>query len=247
VVDPGAARSGRNYAHQLARRLGLDLIDATVSGATTTNILSEPQTTPVDTKPPQLDSLPADADLVTVTAGGNDVGYIGAVIQRWFGAVARREGRFAAWSAEQAELAPDPAAALALLPVVQERLVEVVRAVRARAPAARVVLVDYLTVLGPDLERVPDLPLQAAEVSALRRLGHGLAAATGAAARESGAELVAASRASLGHGVGSALPWVTADATGDALRAEPVPFHPNLAGMTAVADLLAAQLSGWAR
>lgn len=238
VVDVGAERSGRNYAHQLAQRLGLDLLDATVSGATTSNLLYQPQETNTGPQGPQLHAVGPGTGLVTITAGGNDVGYIGAVIQAWFGAQARTQGRYEQWRAEQAELAPAPAQAQRLLPLVRDRLAEVVRAVRDRAPGARVVLVDYLTVLGPHVDGVPQLPLAPSEVAALRRLGDGLAEATAAAARATGAELVTASAASVEHGVGSPQPWVTADATGDAALGEPVPFHPNLAGMTAVTDLL---------
>jgi hypothetical protein len=43
IVDRFALRSGRNYAHVLADRLGERLTDLTVSGATTTNILERPQ------------------------------------------------------------------------------------------------------------------------------------------------------------------------------------------------------------
>lgn len=234
VADVGAERSGRNYAHQLAERLGMDLLDATVSGASTNNLLYQPQVTTTGTRAPQVHAVGPGTRLVTITAGGNDVCYIGAVIQRWSAAVARREGRYDQWRAEQEEFAPDPVQAYRLLPLVRDRLAEVVRAVRDRSPRARVVLVDYLTVLGPDVERVPDMPLDPGGLAALRRLGEGLVEATAAAARTTGADLVPASAASLGHGVGSATPWVTDDGR----RGEPVPFHPNLAGMTAVANLL---------
>ena len=46
IVDAAASRSGRNYAHQLAERLGAELVDLTVSGATTANVLDTPQQTP---------------------------------------------------------------------------------------------------------------------------------------------------------------------------------------------------------
>jgi hypothetical protein len=37
-----AGRSARNYAHLVAERLGLDLVDVTYSGATTANVLTDP-------------------------------------------------------------------------------------------------------------------------------------------------------------------------------------------------------------
>ena len=74
VADTGAMRSGANNAHLLATTLGADLTDLTVSGATTANILDEPQLSRTGVRyPPQVSGLPAEADLVTVTAGGNDL------------------------------------------------------------------------------------------------------------------------------------------------------------------------------
>ena len=67
-----AGRSARNYPHLVAERLGLDLVDVTYSGATTASVLTDPQ----NGAPPQADALDASEDLVTVTIGGNDVGYV---------------------------------------------------------------------------------------------------------------------------------------------------------------------------
>jgi hypothetical protein len=38
-----AARSARNYPHLVAERLGYNLVDVTYSGATTANVLTDPQ------------------------------------------------------------------------------------------------------------------------------------------------------------------------------------------------------------
>ncbi len=58
--------------HLVAERLGYDLVDATYSGATTANVLRERQ----HGAPPQVDVLDGSEHLVTVTIGGNDVGYV---------------------------------------------------------------------------------------------------------------------------------------------------------------------------
>ena len=49
-----------------------DLVDVTYSGATTANVLTDPQ----HGAPPQVDALDGSEELVTVTIGGNDVGYV---------------------------------------------------------------------------------------------------------------------------------------------------------------------------
>ena len=67
-----AGRSARNYPHLVAEQLGLDLVDVTYSGATTANVLTDPQ----HGAPPQVDALDGSEDLVTVTIGGNDAGYV---------------------------------------------------------------------------------------------------------------------------------------------------------------------------
>ena len=67
-----AGRSAGNYAHLVARALGLDLHDVTYSGATTSDIL----TSSAAGQPAQLDAVTPDTRLVTITAGGNDVGFL---------------------------------------------------------------------------------------------------------------------------------------------------------------------------
>ncbi len=67
-----SGRSARNYAHLIARRYQHDLVDVTFSGATTAHVLTERQRG----APPQIAALDGTESLVTVTIGGNDVGYV---------------------------------------------------------------------------------------------------------------------------------------------------------------------------
>jgi hypothetical protein len=53
---------------------------STVSGATTSTILEKPQWKAWRRFSPQMDGIPVDADLITVTAGGNDLRYAGAML-----------------------------------------------------------------------------------------------------------------------------------------------------------------------
>ncbi|HTT55406.1 MAG TPA: hypothetical protein VMH35_28790 [Streptosporangiaceae bacterium] len=66
-----AGRSAGSYAHVVARALGLDLADVTYSGAASSDILDRSAAG----QPAQLDAVTPDTRLVTITAGGNDVGY----------------------------------------------------------------------------------------------------------------------------------------------------------------------------
>src|ERR1700727_822749 len=89
-IRPGAAgtprlagRSALNYPHLIAERLGFELVDVTFSGATTAHLLADRQ----HGAPPQLTALDGSESLVTVTIGGNDVGYVpllmAASLPRW--------------------------------------------------------------------------------------------------------------------------------------------------------------------
>ena len=73
---PGAprwsGRSARNYPHLLAERFNFDLVDVTFSGATTAHVLADRQLS----APPQIAALDGSESVVTVTIGGNDVGYV---------------------------------------------------------------------------------------------------------------------------------------------------------------------------
>src|SRR5213080_2169073 len=60
-IDDYTGVRGGGAASQLARKLGLDLVDLTRDGNTTRGVLAD------------LAQAPAAADIVTLTAGGNDL------------------------------------------------------------------------------------------------------------------------------------------------------------------------------
>ncbi|MGW8592823.1 SGNH/GDSL hydrolase family protein [Dietzia sp. NPDC055877] len=69
----GCARSLANYPHQLASYPAVgDLTDSTCGGAEVPDILTVTQ---VEGAPPQITTLAPDTDLVTLSIGGNDVGF----------------------------------------------------------------------------------------------------------------------------------------------------------------------------
>jgi lysophospholipase L1-like esterase len=234
VVDKAAGRSGRNYPHLVAEALGLELTDVTYSGATTANLLRERQ----DEAPPQLDAVGPDTALVTITAGGNDLEYIGTFIRgsmmNTLAKPATLLGRRVANRIRaRVSYLKDPAS----YDAVAASLIEVVEAVRGRAPRSRVVLVDYLPVVGPGTRARLDVPLNEEQLPSIVMMADGLAKAFARAAETTGADLVAASAAGLSHAVGSAEPWTSGFRFG---RGGVAPYHPNAAGMAAVADLIVA-------
>ena len=224
----GSGRSARNYPHLVAAALNLDLVDVTFSGATTAQVLREQQRG----APPQIEALDGSETLVTITIGGNDAGYVPLLMAATLPGVLRRLPAVAALlDRGQREQA---------LGGVEAALRAVGAAVRERAPRARVFFVDYLTLLPPAGVRAGRLPQEVTELA--RYVADGLERHTAAAAAATGCELVRAGQASREHHPWSAQPWTVG--AGLPLPWRPWPFHPNAAGMAAVAELVAAQWAG---
>ncbi|ORX21872.1 SGNH/GDSL hydrolase family protein [Mycobacterium xenopi] len=222
----GSGRSARNYPHLVARRLNLDLVDVTFSGATTANILAERQRG----TPPQIDALDGSEALVTITIGGNDVGYIPLLMAAALPRAARMLPNIRALL--------DRDAREQALGQVGDSLRAVGAAVRRRAPGARVLFVDYLTMLPPAGRSAA--PLSPADADLGRHVAARLADLTAAAAEASGCELVRAGLASRDHHAWSSDPWTVGAAW--PLPWRTAPFHPNAAGMRAVAEMVTAQV-----
>ncbi|MGD9618804.1 MAG: SGNH/GDSL hydrolase family protein [Mycolicibacterium sp.] len=226
-----AGRSARNYPHLVAQSLGVDLVDVTFSGARTAHVLHESQFG----SPPQVDVLDGTEKLVTVTIGGNDVGYVPMLFAaglprftRWLPVLGGRlRGLLDANEREHA------------LAEVGAALAEVGRIVRRRSPDATVLFVDYLTLLPPAGISAP--PLSDTDAALGRRIAATLERYTAEAAAVTGCALVRAGEASRRNHAWSADPWTTR--FGFPVPGRPAPLHPNARGMRAVADLVLATVS----
>jgi lysophospholipase L1-like esterase len=235
-------RSQDNYAHQLARLRQLDLVDVSCGGATTAHLLG-----PWKELAPQLDALTPDTALVTITIGGNDVSFVGYLfVESCKGAVGRPDlekvsamckamtGR---QSAGPVPAAPTAAAWTKLAADMDRIAVEV----RRRAPKARLIFVDYVTLL-PSGAPCAQVPLSAQAMATAQATATRLAQLTAAVAKRNGADVLRASALSRGHDACAAQPW----SNGFVARpgVDPfTPYHPNLAGMTAIAAALDRQLA----
>jgi len=218
------ARSAQNYAHVAATRLGLTLVDVSCSGARTAHI-----TGAWNEVAPQIDAVTADTVLVTMTIGGNDLGYIGNL-----GAASCAA---AALTACPPVDPPSPARYAAL----DRAMREVIAAVHARAPKARIIMVEYPRVL-PDEGGCARAPLSSADAALARATAAKLAEITAQAAAAEGAGVLHASELSLGHDACAAQPWMNGFLTDTGARA-PVAYHPNAAGMAAIGDALVKMLT----
>lgn len=230
-----AGRSEKNYAHLLATRLDAQLTDLTVSGATLKNILSEPQTLFGNHFDPQLNSLPPNVDIVTITGGGNDLTYIGAVmhttLQSYF--LGRIISRFLP--------IPDSSDSLTAEDVA-ERFIAIIDTIRETSPRCRIYLVEYLTLFGSHTKPGVDVFFDTSKMQDFQNIVSTLQTAYRLAAEaRPGCKVIPVAERSQDHGLGSAEPWVEGFGIG-MLLARKAPFHPNARGMEAVSGMIYEEL-----
>jgi lysophospholipase L1-like esterase len=180
---------------------------------------------------PQIDAVTPETRLVTITIGGNDIGYIGGLMAASCRSSAEARGDTAAAARCFAVPAPSEES-WAKLEAAMRRIAG---EIRWRAPDARILFVDYLSVV-PERGTCAVTPLTADAADAARATASRLAAVTARAAAAGGAEVVRASALSKRHHACARESWATG------FPAAP-PYHPNHAGMTAVAEALRRQLA----
>ncbi|HEX3749129.1 MAG TPA: SGNH/GDSL hydrolase family protein [Streptosporangiaceae bacterium] len=224
-----AGRSTGNYAHLVARRLGLDLVDVTFSGATTKEFV-----TGSASRPAQLDAVTEGTRLVTLTGGGNDVGFAPRILLsslpfrlRELPVVRRQLASFA-----------DPQLTEERFTQLRENLLQLAARVRQRAPRSLLLFVEYLSVLPPDATWPTGLlPADVAEWG--RGIARRLSETTQQAAAEAGAIFVPAGAMSASHHAWSSDPWTRRFHLS---LHNGAPYHPTAKGMAAVADLVVESL-----
>lgn len=231
-------RSADNYARQLARLRRLDLTDVSCGGATTAHLLG-----PWNELAPQLDALTPDTALVTVTIGGNDISYVGYLFRESCNAAADRPDLAKASAMCKAMAGRQPPAAApseATWSKLADDLHRIAVEVHRRAPQARLIFVDYVTLL-PAGAACAQVPLSPQAMVTARGMADRLARLTAEIAHRNGAEVLDASAMSHTHDACATQPW----ANGFVARpgVDPfTPYHPNLAGMTAIAAALDRKL-----
>ncbi len=202
------------YAVQLDGRMRIDLDDFVArAGAKSADIAA------------QLGALDADTDLVTISVGGNDIGWGDAV-----GACLAAAEDFCLGAVTVSE-----SQVTNVLPV---RLNSVYTAISAAAPNAHVIVVGYPRLFSPkygDYAAGPYL----ATVAEQRILNEGadlLNAVIAQAAAEHGFQFVDVTRRFSSHGVNAPNPWIVGPLVQNAA------LHPNAAGYRAYTAALTAAI-----
>lgn len=232
----GCLRSDQNYPALVASQLDVPLIDVSCSGASTTSMFAA-QRFIDNERPPQLDSLTSDTDLVTLGIGANDFRYFSKMIFTCL-KVAKRDPEGS--PCRDKNLTPKGRDRIERhLGEIRRNVSRVVRTIGRKAPNAQILLVGYPQLLPAEGTCRNKLPLAVGDYAYTRDLNLRLSNAVRKGGVKAGAEFVDLVEASQGHDICSKEPWV-AGIRGAPKRA--MGLHPYPAEQQAVADLLVAMI-----
>lgn len=205
-------RSDAAYAVQLDGRMRIELDDfVACGGATTTSLVADGQ----------LEALDEDTDLVTLTIGGNDIGWSQAVGACLGGTDGQCRGMLDVTRSRITTELPG------LLDSVYSQVAD-------GAPNAHVVVTGYAHLFSPEYGAF--LGASPAEQEALNEGADLLNSVIAETAADHGFELVDVTKRFLGHGVNSPEPWILGPF-------DPGRFHPNAAGYEAYTAAVTAAVN----
>lgn len=205
------------------------------SGATSADLGSENGNNTGES--PQLGTLDDDASMVTISVGGNDLGFADVVKdciingERGVGFIGSCQNKHDQRIADE-------------LPELSDRLLGYYRQIQERSPNARIIIVGYPELFVEDPDDSFRNLLFKQDMVWMNEKGADLNAMLRETAREAGVEFVDPTEAFRGHGIGSAEPWLNdLDFGGPGFSvSDPSSFHPNATGQQALADLVQQQL-----
>lgn len=233
-VDPTCARSDHNYPSLTARQRHWRLTDVSCSGATTAD-MARPQ----GSLSPQLTAVTRTADVVSVTIGGNDIGFssdlatcAGLTSSNPAGAPCRTY--FTADGTDQLAVRINQTG---------PKVAAVLRGIHRRAPHARVVVVGYPDLFPEDGVGCTSstVPLAAGDFAYLRDTEKKLNAMLAHVAHRGGARYVDTYTPTIGHDMcrPEGVRWIEPLVT-----APPVaPAHPNVQGENAMSTAVTRAVS----
>jgi hypothetical protein len=234
---PGCGRSTNNYPSDVARVINPSSFTDVSCGSATTVNMTQPQSVPGGTNPPQFNGLAAGDQLVTVGIGGNDAGLIGvaetcAEIDLFSPTGTACENHYTASGSD-----PNVAAIDATGP----KVAAVIQGIHQLSPAARVLVVGYPDGLPVDGSNCwPVVPLSSGDITYFNSLEQRLNSALSQAASANAATYVDTFTSSIGHDA-CKLPGV-AWVNGIVPNSVAFPLHPNQMGEQNMANQVLAAL-----
>jgi lysophospholipase L1-like esterase len=234
----GCLRSSHDYGADAAAALGVTgYVDATCNGATTVS-MTQGQSVPLGTNPPQFSALAADDSVVTLTIGGDDIGFTGILetcaklsLTDLIGNPCQRH--YQAGGTDQLVAAINAAA---------PKVAAVLQGIETRAPDARVLLVGYPDILPTTGDGCwPLVPFAFGDVPYLRGIEVDLNQMLAQTAAANGATFVDTYQATIGHDACAGAS--TKDVEGLVPTSLAYPFHPNQRGEQAMAQQVVAALN----
>ena len=219
TAPPQCLRSTSNYPHVIAVATGAALTDVTCGGADTGDYF-EPQ---YDGVAPQLDAVGPDAELITMTIGGNDSGvFINSLLQcgqagiSTLGQGSPCKDRYGSSFENTIRRTTYPS------------LVKALQAVRAAAPDAEVAILGYPWILPKTGGCFDRMPVAEGDVPYLRGIQATLNDAVKRAAAATGVTYVNMNKVSEGHDACQPIGvrWIEPVLQGT----NPVIVHPNALG-----------------
>ena len=230
---PACSRSTLNFAHDLAAELEpTSFTDVTCSGADTSDF-SASQSPGVA---PQLDAVTSKTRLVTMTIGGNDEGVF---TNSFFGCA----------TISATDVLGNPCERKygttftdAIRTKTYPNVVKALKAVKAKAPAATVVIVGYPEIL-PEVGRLScyaSMPISMGDVPWLNHEQDVLNEVIAKAAKQTGARFIDMAPSSAGHDACAPVGTRWIEPALGPINAFPV--HPNATGEAAMAEQTLLQL-----
>jgi lysophospholipase L1-like esterase len=237
-VNLGCLRSDHNYPSLVAAAIGSSAHpDPSCSGATTVDMTHSQANGPITVNGPQLSAVTSDDGLVTLTIGGNDIGFVDIILTCAAESLVSPFGdpctdQYTAGGTDQLAAA---------INATGPKVAAVLQAVHQRAPQAKVLVVGYPDILPEHNNGCwPLEPIAYGDVSYLRATEKRLNAMLAAQAAANGAQYVDTYTPTIGHDI-CQLPgtkWIE----GAVPLAAAAPFHPNAQGEAAMAAAVESAL-----
>lgn len=232
LLPLGCLKSSNNYSHLAAPSIGLTLKDPSCSGATTVHMTQPQNVDPDGPNPPQFDSLSAATTVVSITIGGNDIGFSGIVesciTYNPFSSPCKN--KYASGGKDQIS---------EKITATAPKIAAVLQGIKAKAPSSKTYVLNYPAIFPETGSGCwPQMPISFSDAPYLRAKQKELNAMIATQAAANGATLVNWYSASIGHDAckGSSTRWVEPLVPGELAA----PIHPNKAGMQGASNVLVA-------